>query len=304
MYYPKNQEKELSKELFMHPTSEYRGAPFWSWNDELEKEELCRQIDEFAEMGFGGFVMHPRSGLATPYLGEEFMDCVRSCSEKAGESRMLAWLYDEDRYPSGFAGGFVTKEKHFRMRELLLTMDSEMAALPTEDPGNGDDFLIGVYDLQLNADGTLKAYPFLEPGQEPQGAALYAVCYTSRPSGWHNGQAYVDNMNPEAVRKFLEVTYDAYHEVVGVEFGKTVPAIFTDEPRVYRAKPRESAHSKENYSFAWTPDFPETFQKTYGYDIRPHLPELLWQFPDESRWAHTGNRLYREASWCRSHVSM
>ena len=55
MYYPKNQESELSKELFLHPTSEYRGAPFWSWNDELEKEELCRQIDEFHEMGFGGF---------------------------------------------------------------------------------------------------------------------------------------------------------------------------------------------------------------------------------------------------------
>ena len=114
MYYPKNQESELSKELFLHPTSEYRGAPFWSWNDELEKEELCRQIDEFHEMGFGGFVMHPRSGLKTPYLGKDFMDCVRSCGDKAKENRMLAWLYDEDRYPSGFAGGFVTKDGRCR----------------------------------------------------------------------------------------------------------------------------------------------------------------------------------------------
>ena len=42
MLYPKNQEKTLSKELFKHPTSEYRGTPFWAWNGKLDKEELAR----------------------------------------------------------------------------------------------------------------------------------------------------------------------------------------------------------------------------------------------------------------------
>ena len=61
MLYKKNDSSSLSDELFKVPTSEYRGAPFWSWNCKLDKEELLRQIEELKEMGFGGFHMHCRS---------------------------------------------------------------------------------------------------------------------------------------------------------------------------------------------------------------------------------------------------
>ena len=81
--YEKSREKELTRDLFENPTSEYRGAPFWAWNHALDKDTLCRHIEYFKEMGMGGFHMHSRTGLDTPYLGEEFMDCVRACVEKA-----------------------------------------------------------------------------------------------------------------------------------------------------------------------------------------------------------------------------
>ena len=58
-------------ELFSAPGAEYRGMPFWSWNGRLEPEKLRRQIREFKAMGLGGFFMHSRVGLATPYLGRE-----------------------------------------------------------------------------------------------------------------------------------------------------------------------------------------------------------------------------------------
>ena len=76
MLYKKNTAKELSEELFRNPTSEYRGTPFWSWNCRLDKDELLWQIEVLKKMGFGGFHMHVRQGMATPYLGEEFMDLV------------------------------------------------------------------------------------------------------------------------------------------------------------------------------------------------------------------------------------
>ena len=64
MIYDDNRKnKELSKELFRAPTSEYRGAPFWAWNCDLERDELLRQIDVFKEMGLGGFHMHVRTGM-------------------------------------------------------------------------------------------------------------------------------------------------------------------------------------------------------------------------------------------------
>lgn len=79
MFYKKNKEEKLSNELFKNPTSEYRGTPFWAWNCELNKELLNRQIDCLKEMGFGGFHMHSRAGMATPYLSEEFFDLVKNC---------------------------------------------------------------------------------------------------------------------------------------------------------------------------------------------------------------------------------
>ena len=48
MIYDSNRRKpELDKELFKNLTAEYRGAPFWAWNCDLEKNELLRQIDIF-----------------------------------------------------------------------------------------------------------------------------------------------------------------------------------------------------------------------------------------------------------------
>ena len=121
MFYPKNKSKKLDKKLFENPTSEYRGTPFWAWNCKLDKEDLLWQIDVLKEMGFGGFHMHSRAGMATPYLTDEFMDLIKSCRDKAEKNKMLCYLYDEDRWPSGAAGGLVTKDKQYR-------------ALPADDP--------------------------------------------------------------------------------------------------------------------------------------------------------------------------
>ena len=121
MLYKKNNAPKLSQELFENPTAEYRGTPFWGWNCELKREELEWQLENFKKMGFGGAHMHVRTGMSTPYLSDEFMTLIKACVEKAKSEDMLAWLYDEDRWPSGAAGGLVTKEKKYRGRYLLFT---------------------------------------------------------------------------------------------------------------------------------------------------------------------------------------
>ncbi len=120
MYF--NNTENLDMDLFKSPTSEYRGVPFWSWNCRLERQELLRQIDCLKQMGFGGFNMHARSGLGTKYLGDEFMGLVADCVQYAEEQNMLAWLYDEDRYPSGAAGGYVTKKTENRKQTKIYTV--------------------------------------------------------------------------------------------------------------------------------------------------------------------------------------
>ncbi|KAF4438396.1 glycoside hydrolase family 2 [Fusarium acutatum] len=99
--YPKA-ELAWSEEDFLNPPAEYRGAPLWCWNTKLERGRLLRQIDQLAEMGMGGFHIHSRVGLDTPYMGEEFMEHVKASIGAAKAKGVLACLYDEDRWSATF----------------------------------------------------------------------------------------------------------------------------------------------------------------------------------------------------------
>ncbi|MBQ7920983.1 MAG: hypothetical protein IJ325_00175 [Clostridia bacterium] len=271
MLYGKNNTSALSDELFRSPTCEYRGMPFWAWNCALEEKELLWQIEVFKKMGFGGFFMHSRAGLDTEYLGDEFMEIVQSCVEKAKTEKMLAGLYDEDRYPSGSAGGIVTKEEKYRKRYLVFS--------PEPPPQERVILDFGMFDIVLDDGRSLKAYKRICSKEEAVGEIWYAY---EEMAESRNGQTYVDTMNPEAIGKFIEVTYDAYSQKVGSEFGKAVPAIFTDEPAVAFKTRLKASSAKEKLIFSWTDDFEDTYTAAYGESLLAKLPELVWNLPDLS----------------------
>lgn len=283
MLYKKNQSEKLDIELFKNPTSEYRGAPFWAWNCELDETELLRQIECLKAMGLGGFHMHTRSGMATKYLSEEFMQLIKACVEKAKQENMHAWLYDEDRWPSGTAGGYVTKTPEFRSRRLLFTpepiqkVDDKETALK-----RGTTYFLGSYDVVLNQKGELQSYRLLKEGEEAEGAAWFAYVGINPPPypGWYNGEPYIDTLNPAAVKRFIELTHEAYKKAVGDDFGEAVPAIFTDEPQFVIKQNLSFAESRETITLTWTPDFDETYRAAYGFDIKEKLPELFWELPE------------------------
>ncbi|MBR5043880.1 MAG: hypothetical protein IKX66_00915, partial [Clostridia bacterium] len=290
MLYKKSGEKELSPELFKNPTSEYRGAPFWAWNCHLEKDELLRQLDVLREMGFGGAHMHVRTGLDTPYLSDEFFDLVAACVEKSKDERLLAWLYDEDRWPSGAAGGLVTKDERYRQRTLLFTKtpyrdgecggglsDSSAAAART---GNGKR--LARYAVTLNDRGELAAYRRLSDGDGAKSGEeiRYAYLETPRENPWFNNQTYLNTLDPKAVARFIEVTHESYRRRLAPSFGKTVPAIFTDEPQFTRKTVLPFAESDRDVTLPFSDDLEETFFAAYGESLLDRLPELIWELPN------------------------
>ena len=108
-------------QLFSSPDARYRGKPFWAWNGKLDKDELLRQVHVMQQMGFGGFFMHSRVGLATEYLGDEWFRLIGSTCELARELRMEVWLYDEESFPSGLIGGRITADPEARSKFVDLT---------------------------------------------------------------------------------------------------------------------------------------------------------------------------------------
>ena len=289
MLYEKNKEKQLTKELFESPTAEYRGAPFWSWNDELDEAECVRQAHVFRDMGFGGYHMHPRSGLATPYLGEKFMSCVKACVADAKENDMLAWLYDEDRYPSGFGGGAVTKDGRFRRRGLVFTTKKreENATFDRGRQTSGAK-LLATYSLRLSC-GYCRGYKRLAEGEKACGKLFYAYLVVDEPTDWFNEAGYVDTLSKEALTAFADYTFGAYKAAVGADFGKVIPAIFTDEPQMKFIAPFKNACCPKDAIIPWTDDFAESYKEAFGADILDTLPELFFDgdSPSISRTRYT-----------------
>jgi len=181
-----------SEKIFKMPGKDFRGALYWAWNDYPKDEELIRQIREMKDKGMGGFFMHARMGHATPYLSPEWMDRVKTAVGEAKRIGMNAWLYDEDGWPSGFAGGkVIAKDKKFRLKLLEI--------VETGKGGYSCSFIYAPYT------DTCTWLPF-------------------------RNFCYIDTLNPKAVRAFIKSTYEAYYKEIGKEFGHTVPGVFTDEP--------------------------------------------------------------------------
>lgn len=288
MLYPKNK-RDISQELFKNPTSEYRGAPFWAWNSRLNKEDLLEQIDNFKIMGIGGFHIHSRTGLAVDYLSDEFMSLVKLCNEKAKEEDMLCWLYDEDRWPSGFAGGYVTKDEQYRQRFLVFTPiyynDSEIVVehLRTNkrvEQGKKRK-LLARYEIVLE-NGYLTRYKRLKDNEKSKDDSKiwYAYLEIAADDPWFNNQAYVDTLNKRAIETFVEITHEKYFQELGEDFGKSIPAIFTDEPQFTRKSYLQFSEDEREIILPFTDDFEESYFNSYNQSILDHLPELIWELPN------------------------
>ncbi|NQU75469.1 MAG: hypothetical protein HQ546_04025 [Planctomycetes bacterium] len=253
-----------------NPPSFYRSAPFWSWNSKLAPERLCRAIQSMHDAGMGGFFMHSRYGLKTPYLSGEWFEAVSACVEKARSLDMKAYLYDEDRWPSGFAGGLVTREnKRFRSHQLKTNTNP----LPAEGAER-----IAVFSLELDGQGRLTGYKPMpvEAKVPPAGSVVAFDVEAAECSAWYNDGAYLDTLNAEAVAEFVHVTHQAYADRFGKDFGTVIPAIFTDEPNhgyVF------FLGQGQGQFVPWTANLVGQFKTRRGYDIREHLPELFHDLP-------------------------
>ena len=95
------------KQLFADPPADYRSAPLWDWNEKITEEGIDFHMNKFKEAGIGGVFVHPRPGLITEYLSDDWLKLFDYTVKKGQELGMNVWIYDENSYPSGFAGGHV-----------------------------------------------------------------------------------------------------------------------------------------------------------------------------------------------------
>jgi len=294
---------ETLRKEFSNPPLTNRGAPFWSWNDRLQVDELARQVRDMKAHGMGGFFMHSREGLETEYMGDEWLECIRETVRVAKEEGMDAWLYDEDRWPSGAAGGLVPAKGGDAFRAKVITVE-QLSALPEDR-----DDILAVFVARLDNE-TIQEARRVGTGEavtlSDHETLLVFRREVSGPSEWFNDDAYADNLNPEAVKAFIDITYEAYAREVGDEFGDTVPGIFTDEPNVFAPTVRSGLPA-----LPWTDGLVGFFHERRGYDLLDVVPWLFFEGDKATKARHdywwTIAQRYAEAyskqlgEWCEDH---
>ncbi len=253
---------EEMRTLFADPPSEYRSAPLWDWNEQITKEGIDFQMKEFKKAGIGGVFVHPRPGLLTEYLSDEWFYLFDFTVQKAKELDMKVWIYDENSYPSGFAGGHVPAEMPDSYRHgtgLKLYVQETVDDFPSDDlevvlKKSGDEFvdITNSIESEKGKNGTYYLFDKTYPAKSP----------------WYGGFSYIDLLYPGVTEKFLEVTMTNGYEKNSADFGKTLPGIFTDEPNLEAAMSRGTM-------MRWTPDLWDAFQERWGYDLKTNLPSLV-----------------------------
>ena len=252
--------------------SVYRSIPFWSWNDKLDSAELIRQIHEMKNAGMGGFFMHARGGLKTPYLSKEYLDCVSVSVREAVKLGMHAYLYDENGWPSGFADGKVCalgEEYH----QKYLRFGKEV-------PETQSNRVIALYD---------ENYQLLPRGSQ---VFAYVAWYEVNPF-------YVDNMDKKVVQSFIANVHNYYWNNLPEDVRENLCGIFTDEPQLSRN------------GIPWSFVLSEHYEKRFGNKLETIIPYLFIEMDDYRQFRINFYRLITELfrdsyfeqikSWCDKH---
>ena len=294
---------------FANPPKEYSLLPFWSWNGTLQPGKLKEQVDQMMDKGIYGAFLHARAGLdesETPYFSSGFWTAVDTVINYSAKKGFQACLYDEDKWPSGSAGGrtvaanpdeFIKKALVFNKMEVVGPQILQLNLM--SDP-------LSVFAGRISASGSYESSSQVEltqwAGKEwkvPEGRwAIVAFRMAKDPD------RQIDYLDSAAVAKFIEITHEEYFRRYAVHFGKTIPGIFFDE--IY------ANFSKFGNNIFWTDDFLSKFRKLKGYDLRTSLPLILFDEPGRSEkvrhdYFDVVKTLYvnawfnQYAGWCADH---
>jgi hypothetical protein len=259
--------------LWLDPPADYRSAPLWDWNDKISEEGIDFQMKEFKKAGIGGVFVHPRPGLVTEYMSDKWFHLFDFTVKKGKELGMNVWIYDENSYPSGFAGGHVPAEMPDSYRHgtgLSYEIQNQLHVAPA------DTFEVVLRQSKSGFEDITQSCQSLNG--EKGTFYLFRKTYPAK-SPWYGGFAYVDLLYPGVTEKFLEVTMGGYEKYNKADFGGTVKGTFTDEPNL------EAAMSHGTV-VRWTPALWEAFEKRWKYDLKTNLPSLLQEVGNWKKVRH------------------
>lgn len=283
---------------FAEPPGEFRPMPLWVWNGEMTEGRIREMLAAFAEQGMGGVFVHPRPGLRTDYLSPRWFELWHFAAEECRRLGMQCNIYDENSYPSGFAGGHVVAAN-----PRLAKVKVEIRSL-TSPPSKEDQMWqtpLAVCSASSQKVGTVDDLSEASPSNPLE--VLYLV--QDRGMAWLGGLPYADLSLAETTQTFIRCTHEAYARHCGEFFGTTTRYVFTDEPSL------QSLGDYGKSGLVYSHAIEAEFRRDHGYGLLENMNRLMFNLPDSAAvrfdYGKTLDRLFtvnfvgQLNEWCREH---
>ncbi len=267
------------KQQFQNPPAEFRPMVRWWWfGIAVEKGELLHELQQMKADGIGGaelaFVYpqvldDPAKGLRNyPFLSPEMLDCVHYAQQ---EGRKLGLRIDVTMGSGWPYGGPATTlaEAAGRLRVAELPIPADSSAITPPALAEGESLVSASIADALPGStwdaASAKPLPISSTAIAPAGTARVALFFIAGHTGQVVKRAAV-GAEGWVLDPFSHQAVETHLKSVGAPlvraFGDTPPyAVFSD--------------SLEAYGADWTANLPAEFKRRRGYDLLPHLPELV-----------------------------
>ena len=267
------------KRNFQNPPANTKPMMRWWWfGTAVEKPEILRELQQMKADGIGGVELafvypqildDPAKNLINePFLSPAMLDNVRYAQSEARKLGLRVDVTLGSGWPYG--GPAITlKEAAGHLRTAEIPLPANATSLPKFKLAEGESIIsislvngepkhwdaISAETINPNETSNIPA------STTPRTVLFFIASHTRQQvkraavgaEGW-----VLDPFSHQAVATHLK----AVGEPLVKAFGPTPPyAVFSD--------------SLEAYGADWTPNLPAEFRKRRGYDLIPHLPELV-----------------------------
>jgi hypothetical protein len=287
---------------FADPPPQYKTRPLWFWNAPPDRAETWTIMERCQASGYYGFGILPTDKMGLEFMSAAYLDRYQEAVDKAAQLGLKMCLYDEFWFPSGSAGGQLAKRfpealgRRLDLREFDLIGPRPFSA--ETGPGKLMAAVAMSSDTKERIDLTARAGQGRLEWAVPQGP-WKVMLFTCVPDG---ARGLVDYLDPEAVTKYVSLTYERYYRRFPEHFGRTIDSAFYDEPTFHWLQGGR----------AWTETFNEKFEKKHGYSPAPLYPALWYDVGPETAAARNAlfglrAELFADgfirtiADWCRQH---
>ena len=270
------------KQQFDNPPAQDRPMVRWWWfGAAVEKSEILRELQQMKADNIGGAELafvYPevvddaaKNLKNLPFLSPEMLDCVHYAQD---EARKLGLRIDVTLGSGWPYGGSATtlNEAASRLRVAEVSIPAGGSVIVPPKLAEGETIIsASIVDALAGAGqeswdvASAKSFAASDTSITPSAGARVALFFIASHTGQVVKRAAVgaegwvlDPFSRQAVATHLE----SVGAPLVKAFGPTPPyAVFSD--------------SLEAYGADWTPDLPAEFKQRRGYDLLPHLPELV-----------------------------